>query len=302
MGRGKTMKGKTFLGIAALVAVGCAAGGYYWVKERGETAARASETASTPESAAPDSPVPATATPANSPPLAPPINNTVPAADAGIPLRGGEVLEYSANVANLNNVANLKLQVVERRDFFGKNAWHLQAFAHTENPLRMVFTLDDQFDSYSDAATMNSLQYEMHLDERGQKVNSIQRMTTTGKEPAPKDATETQVLPGTRDPLGMLGFLRNVDWTKTSEVKCPVYDGHKLYDVRARVASPGEAVSVPAGTYKTSKIELRVFDNGQEMKDAQFTIYIANNVARTPVLLEAILPFATARVELQHAK
>lgn len=302
MGRRKTMNGKTFLGIAALVAVGCAAGGYYWIKERGETPARASDTVSTREPEAPNPPMPAAVTPTNAPASAPAITNSVPAADAGIPLRGGEVLEYSANVANLNNVANLKLQVVERRDFFGKNAWHLQAFAHTENPLRMVFTLDDQFDSYSDASTMNSLQYEMHLDERGQKVNSIQRMTTTGKEPAPKDATETQVLPGTRDPLGMLEFLRNVDWTKTSEVKCPVYDGHKLYDVRARVASPGEAVSVPAGSYKTSKIELRVFDNGQEMKDAQFTIYIANNVARTPVLLEAVLPFATARVELQHAK
>lgn len=295
------MNGKTFLGIAALVAVGCAASGYYWVKERGETAARASETVSTPEPETPNSPTPVV-TPTNVPASAPSAKNSAPAGDAGIPLRGGEVLEYSANVANLNNVANLKLQVVERRDFFGKNAWHLQAFAHTENPLRMVFTLDDQFDSYSDASTMNSLQYEMHLDERGQKVNSIQRMTSTGKEPAPKDATETQVLPGTRDPLGMLEFLRNVDWTKTSEVKCPVYDGHKLYDVRARVASPGEAVSVPAGTYKASKIELKVFDNGQEMKDAQFTIYIANNVTRTPVLLEAILPFATARVELQRAK
>lgn len=302
MGRRKTMSGKTFLGIAALVAVGCAAGGYYWVKERGETAARASETVSTPEPETPNSPTPAAVTPTNVTASASSVKNSTPAGDAGIPLRGGEVLEYSANVANLNNVANLKLQVLERRDFFGKNAWHLQAFAHTENPLRMVFTLDDQFDSYSDASTMNSLQYEMHLDERGQKVNSIQRMTSTGKEPAPKDATETQVLPGTRDPLGMLEFLRNVDWTKTSEVKCPVYDGHKLYDVRARVASPGEAVSVPAGTYKASKIELKVFDNGQEMKDAQFTIYIANNVTRTPVLLEAILPFATARVELQRAK
>lgn len=296
------MNGKTFLGIAALVAVGCAAGGYYWFKERGETVARFSESVNTAGPATADSPVPATVTPTNTTVSAPPIKNSPLPADAGIPLRGGEVLEYSANVANLNNVANLKVQVVERRDFFGKNAWHLQAFAHTENPLRMVFTLDDQFDSYSDASTMNSLQYEMRLDERGKKINSIQRMTTTGKEPAPKDATETQVLPGTRDPLGMLEFLRSVDWSKTSEVKCPVYDGHELYDVRARVASPGEAVSVPAGTYKTSKIELNVFDNGQEMKDAQFTIYIANNVARTPVLLEAILPFATARVELQRAK
>jgi hypothetical protein len=47
---------------------------------------------------------------------------------------------------------------------------------------------------------------------------------------------------------------------------------------------------------------MRVFENGEEMKDAHFTIYLANNVARTPVLLEAIMPFATARVELQTAK
>jgi hypothetical protein len=225
-----------------------------------------------------------------------------PVADAGLPLRGGEVLEYTANVANLSNVANLKLQVGEHKDFFGKNAWHLQAFAHTENPLRMVFELDDQFDSYSDAGTMTSLQYEMHLNERGQKVDSVQRMTATGKEPAPPDATETRVLPGTRDPLGMLQYLRNVDWTKTAELRCPVYDGHKLYDVRAKLAGAGEAITVPAGSYKTSKIEIRVFENGQEMKDAHFTMYFANNVARTPVLLEAIMPFATAQVQLLHAK
>lgn len=296
------MNGKTILGVAALAAVGCLAGGYYWIRERGEAAARASETTSTPEPAAPRSVDLPSPTPVSPPPTTPTTNGSAPAADPGVPLRSGEVLEYSANVANLTDVADLKLQVAERKDFFGKSAWHLQAFAHTENPLRMVFTLDDQFDSYSDASNMDSLQYEMHLDERGEKVNSVQRMTTTGKDPAPKGATETQVLPGTRDPLGMLEFLRNVDWTKTSEVKSPVYDGHKLYDVRARIAGPGEAVSVPAGSYKASKVELKVFDNGQEMKDAQFTIYIANNVAHTPVLLEAVLPFATARVELQRAR
>jgi len=225
-----------------------------------------------------------------------------PAVDPGLPLRRGEVLEYTANVSSLTNVANLKLLVGEHKDFFGKNAWHLQAFAHTESPLRMVFELDDQFDSYSDAGTMTSLQYEMHLSEGGQKVDSVQRMTATGKEPAPPDATETRVLPGTRDPLGMLQFLRNVDWTKTAEVRCPVYDGHKLYDVRAKLISAGEAVTVPAGSFKTSKIEIRVFENGQEMKDAHFTMYFANNAARTPVLLEAIMPFATAQVQLVHAK
>src|SRR2546427_13113749 len=104
----------------------------------------------------------------------------------------------------------------------------------------MFFNLDNKFYSYGDAATRGSWQYEMHLSERGQKVESVQRMTATGKEPAPPDATQTRVLPGTRDPLGMMQYLRNVDWTKTPEVRSPVYDGHKLYDLRAKLAPGSE--------------------------------------------------------------
>jgi len=85
-------------------------------------------------------------------------------------------------------------------------------------------------------------------------------------------------------------------------VRCPVYDGHKLYDVRAKLGAASEKVNVPAGDYPASRIGIRVFDAGVEMKDASFVLYIANNAARTPVLLEAVMPFATARVELLKAK
>ena len=230
------------------------------------------------------------------------LKKAIPPVDTGLPLRAGEVLEYTANVSKLSNVAILRLQVAGRGNFLGKSTWHLQAYAHTQNPFRMVFELDDQFDSYSDAGTLASLQYEMHLSERGQKVESIQRMTATGMEPAAADATQARVLPGTRDPLGMMQYLRSVDWTKTPEVRSPVYDGHKLYDLRAKLAAAAEKVNVPAGDYTASKVGIRVFDDGVEMKDASFTLYVANNAARTPVLLEAVMPFATARVELQKAK
>lgn len=225
-----------------------------------------------------------------------------PPMEASSPIRAGETWDFSANVSKLNAVANLKLKVAEKRDFMGKSAWHLQAFAHTENPLRMVFALDDQFDSYSDVASLVSMQYEMHLNERGETVNSVQRLTASGREPAPGNAAAARVLPGTRDPLGMMQYLRTVDWAKTPEVHGPVYDGHKLYEARARLVAKGEAVTVPAGNFNTLKIELRVFENGVEMKDAHFTLSLSDNEARTPVLLEALMPFATARVELVKAQ
>ncbi len=239
---------RTTLGIAALAVLGCAAGAFYWLRARGEQ--RVAEVVS-PEPLgfheAPPAEKPAGSAPVKST-LRARSKKTTPPVDTALPLRAGEVLEYTANVSQLNNVASLRLQVAGRGTFLGKSTWHLQAFAHTQNALRMVFELDDQFDSYSDAATMTSLQYEMHLSERGQKVESI------------------------------------------------------LYDVRAKLRAGTEKVNVPAGDYTASRIAIRVFDAGVEMKDASFTLYLANDAVRTPVLLEAVMPFATARVELLKAK
>ena len=247
-------------------------------------------------------PAPAPSSPAAMPQPRDSRKTAAPPMEASSPIRAGETWDFSANVSKLSAVANLKLKVAEKRDFQGKSVWHLQAFAHTENPLRMVFELDDQFDSYSDAGSLVSMQYEMHLKERGETVDSVQRLTASGREPAPGNAAAARVLPGTRDPLGMMQYLRTVDWAKTPDVRGPVYDGHKLYDARARLVARGEAVTVPAGNFSALKIELRVFDNGVEMKDTHFTLYLSDDEARTPVLLEALMPFATARVELVKAQ
>src|SRR2546423_1409394 len=221
----------------------------------------------------------------------------VVAREPGFSPAAGEVLEFTGSVAKVSNVASLRLVVSGQKQIAGKDAWHLQAFAHTQNPLRMVFELDDQFDSYSAPGDFVSVQYEMHLSERGQKVQSVQWLTATGREAAPPGASEARVEPGTRDPLGMMQYLRSVDWTKTPVVRGPVYDGRKLYEVHAQKIGSAE-VRVPAGNFSTSTVEIKVFDNGAEMKDAHFTLYLAKDQARTPVLLEAVLPFAAARVEL----
>jgi hypothetical protein len=298
--------GKTAIGIVVIAAL--AGGAYYFVHGRSAQAQREASVVA-PASLPVEAPAPVAKPRAVEPAaeVAAPGHTgatakSVPAGDPGLPLKGGEVLDFTADVAKVSNVANLRLQIAEKRNFMGKNAWHLQAFAHTENPLRMVFELDDQFDSYSDVSTMTSMQYEMHLSERGQKVTSVQHLTSTGREATPANAVQTHVLPGTRDPLGMMQYLRHVDWSKTQKVEGPVYDGHKLYDVTASLAGAGQGVTVPAGTYSTDKIEIRVFDNGQEMKDAHFFVYFAKNDARTPVLLEAEMPFAAARVSLKSAK
>ena len=286
--------------VGALVALGLAAGGFYWMRARGDQALPL------PDVVSPEPPGFEESALGNSRATPEPAKlgtktkatKKAPPAELALPLKSGEVLNYTADVAKLENVATLTLKVRGQGSFLGKSVWHLQAAAHTLKPLRIVFELDDQFDSYSDARTLQSLQYEMRLNERGQKVQSIQRMTPSGREPATADATEARVVPGTRDPLGMMQYLRTVDWSAARQVTSPVYDGHKLYEVRAKLASGSVAVGVPAGDYRATKIAIHVFENGVESKDASFALYLANDAARTPVLLEAVMPIATARVAL----
>jgi hypothetical protein len=282
--------------LAVAFAVICGAAALVWLHAGGQNKAVVHFT---PEPPAANSGAPPGSVPAHAPKNedVPPATSKSSSPEPGFAPVAGEILEFSGSVAKVNNVASLRLVVSGRKEIAGADAWHLQAFAHTQNPLRMVFELDDQFDSYSAPADFASVQYEMHLSERGEKVQSVQRMTTTGRIPAPAGTTAALVLPGTRDPLGMMQYLRSVDWTKTPVVHGPVYDGRKLYEVRAQKIGSAE-VEVPAGKFSTSTIEIKVFDNGVEMKDAHFTLYLAKDTARTPVLLEAVLPFAAARVEL----
>jgi hypothetical protein len=219
-------------------------------------------------------------------------------AEAAAPFRIGETLEYRILWSRFEvNAARLQLSVVERRPFFSGEAWHLQAQAHTVDTTRLVFTLDDQFDSYSSPSDLVSLQYEMYLHEQGKNENNILRMSS-GEDPAPSPVPQARVLPGTRDPLSYLAYLRQVDWARTPEIRGPVYDGRRLYEARARLKTPQGTVSVPAGNYNASRIDVQIYERGHTETTARFGVWLASDVARTPVMIEVEVPFGTARVEL----
>src|SRR5262249_37290965 len=125
-----TMSLRAQAGIIGFAALAVAAGAVFWVRAHSDRTHRA--LASAPESSAAKTAEELSRLPRTAEPELPTERRkSPPEPDSGI-LRSGEVLEYAADVSKLTNVANLRLQVLERRDFLGKSAWHLQAFAHTE--------------------------------------------------------------------------------------------------------------------------------------------------------------------------
>ena len=155
--------------------------------------------------------------------------------EAVVPFRAGEKLSFRVIWSKFSvNAGTVDFLVAQHGNFFGQPAWHFQARAQTVDTMRLVYPLDDQFDSYTEAVKLASLQYEMYLHEQGKQQNDSWRMTVDGS-PAPSDATAARVLPGTRDPIGFLYALRATDWKSTPELRAPVFDGHHLYDVDAKL-------------------------------------------------------------------
>jgi len=231
-------------------------------------------------------------------PPASPKAPKLPARAAAVPFSAGERLSFRVIWSKFSvNAATLQLAVVERRDFFGRLAWHFRALAQTIDTMHILYPLDDQLDSYTDAAQLDSIQYEMYLHEQGKQQSNAWRLISDGS-PAPANVTAARVTPGTRDPVGLLYMLRAADWTSAPQLRAPVFDGKNLYDVVAHLDSASEQATVPAGQFSASKISVRVYDHGQELSGTHFTVWLAQDAKRTPVLVETELPIGIARLEM----
>ena len=130
-----------------------------------------------------------------------PVAPAVPV-EAVVPFRGGEKLSFRVMWSKFSvNAGTVEFLVAQHGNFFGHPAWHFQARAQTVDTMRLVYPLDDQFDSYTEAVKLASLQYEMYLHEQGKQQNNSWRMIADGG-PAPSDATAARVCPARAIPLG----------------------------------------------------------------------------------------------------
>lgn len=214
--------------------------------------------------------------------------------------RVGERLHYRISWASLLTAATAELAVNGKPPFYGREAWHFRALARTIDAARMLYALDNQFDSYADPASLASFRYEAYLREQGKVESNVTRMAGEGL-PVQNDGPATKVQPGTRDPLGLIYYLRTVNWTEQAQVKTAVFTGKRLFEIHASAVQRG-TVNVPAGSYPATQVELRVFEHQKELPQVRMWVWLANDESRAPALMEAEMPFGKLRIELVRAR
>jgi hypothetical protein len=213
-----------------------------------------------------------------------------------VPFQAGEKLNYRLIWSIFSNAAAVQLSVVERRDLFGTPTWHFRASAHSQIPLRSLAVVDDQFDSYAETATLESRQYETYLDELGEKQNTVSQLAST-RQPRKNHGSVVLVEPHTRDPLAALYALRAVDWQRTVEFHAPMYDGEDVYEMSARADALADVITVAGREMKATKVSVHLFRGGQESR-TKCSIWLSQDAARIPLLIEGEVPYGNVRAEL----
>lgn len=213
--------------------------------------------------------------------------------------RIGEVLNYRIDWQRYAGAATAQLQVVDRRGFEGEAAWHFRATVHTAEPFRALYPMDDQVDSYAMPGNFASREYRERLREFGEPENADALLVPPGDR-AISSGSRVIVPVGTRDALSAIYFLRAADWSDAREIRMPIFDGENIYQMVAK-SSASSTIRVAAGTHQATEIEIHLLDGDREVPEESFKLWLATDLARTPLLCEADLSIGKIRIELISA-
>lgn len=210
--------------------------------------------------------------------------------------RIGEALNYRIDWQRYAGAATAQLQILDRSDFDSATAWHFRATIHTAEPVRVLYPMDDQIDSYAAAGNFTSREFQERLREFGDLENT-EALLASPADNTISSGPRVVVPQGTHDALAAIYFLRSIDWVSVQKIRTPVFDGQNIYEMHAKYRG-SSAMHITAGTYEATEIEIQLFDGGKQVPDENFNLWLADNADHTPLLCEANLSIGRVRIEL----
>jgi hypothetical protein len=112
---------------------------------------------------------------------------------------------------------------------------------------------------------------------------------------------QVTIPPCVHDVLGGMFYLRGIELEPGKSIEIPVSDGKK--SVMAKVeAQQREEVKVPAGTFKTVRYEIYLFNNVLFRRPAHLYVWLTDDNRKLPVQIRVRLQITIGTITLQLAK
>lgn len=137
------------------------------------------------------------------------------------------------------------------------------------------------------------------FDEEAKKASYLERDRT--KNNAIVLSQETDIPACVHDVIGGLFFIRTLNLEPGQSTQIPVSDGKK--SVMAKVeAQAREDVKTPAGTFKTVRYEVYLFDGVLYKRSAHVNVWVSDDRRKLPVQIRVRMTFTIGTINFQLEK
>jgi hypothetical protein len=190
-----------------------------------------------------------------------------------------------------------------------RDGWEARLRLESIGLVSKLFKVEDEYSAtLNQALCVQSSQLITHegnrLHETRATFDADSRKASHVERDRVKNTTLTQEIdipPCVHDVVGGLYFLRTLNVEPGQAIQVPVSDGKKA--VMARVeAQQREDVKTPAGSFKTIRYELFLFNNVLYRRFGHLYVWVSDDARRLPVQIRVRLQFAIGTITLQLEK
>lgn len=216
------------------------------------------------------------------------------------PFIAGERLSYDVSWADFIVAAEFTIETDQRRTFDGIDGYHVTAQARTVGLVNGLFKVNDVYESFINAATLQPFRAEKRSQHRKTQTQSSITMDQD-KRTAQLDGGRTLEIPAdTYDLAALIFAIRGMDLTIGKTRSLTVLEDDKLYTIKLQPEAR-EKVTTPAGSFDTVKIATSRIKGRENDKLYNLRLFITDDARRLPVLITAEPSWGAVKVELTSA-
>ena len=215
---------------------------------------------------------------------------------AELPFKPGEQLNFNFFLgAGAQPVGTASFLVRPRARYFNREGLLLTASLQTTGPGQTLFPVNDQINSYVDAASVLPFRTELTLQEGQRRARFVVSADQNGGTAHFEDGTRVEVPVGTHDLLSVFYALRSFDLTpgKRNAVSLLVNKRPRLLFITAL-----RTATLQLGGQQVPAVELALATNDPGGDELGLRLWVSTDRRRLPLRLTAQTPLGPVRADL----
>ncbi len=218
---------------------------------------------------------------------------------AWMPFTAGETLRFSVRYGPIQ-AGKMTLEVLPMEVWGQDTVWHFRTRAWTEGPIRWIFTVADQIDSWVSASLFATRRYTKYLRE-GRYQAQVEVDYDPSRGIAIYPDTILEIPKGALDPLALYYYLRQQNLAVGETLRVPFHVDRRSRMLRIRVVKE-EEIQTPQGRFRCWVVEPDLEGAGLLKGKGHLKVWISKDPRRLPVKIQTKLNFGalTAVLETIH--